>query len=204
VKLEDLGLAPEPTIMESIDAGVAVTTSSGDKLIGGPQAGIITGTKEYIEKIRKHPLARALRVGKLTLAALEATLRLFFEDIEYLKEHHPVYEKLSAELKVLEQRAGELVSGIVLPDSCTATVMDMSSFVGSGALPDTAIPSSGVGLSCPNTELLARELRLSIPSIACRVEDDLVKLDLRTVAVSELGPLSELVSAAMEKLWALS
>ncbi len=204
VKLEDIGLEPEPTIMESIAAGVTVTTSSGDKLIGGPQVGIITGTKDYIEKIRKHPLARALRVGKLTLAALEATLRLFFEDIEYLKEHHPVYEKLSAERKVLEQRAGELIGSLVLPDSCTATVMDMSSFVGSGALPDTAIPSSGVGLACPDTELLARELRLSTPSIACRVEDDLVKLDLRTVAVSELGTLSGLVSAAMEKLWALS
>ncbi len=202
VKLEDLGLEPEPTIMESIKAGVAITTSSGDKLIGGPQAGIITGKREYIEIVRKHPLARALRVGKLTLAALEATLRLFSEDIEYIKEHHPVYEKLSVSPDVLEQRAREFVDVLRLPDSCSAEVSGMSSFVGSGALPDSAIPSFGVSIRCQDLELLALELRMGSPSVACRTENDMLLLDLRTVSVCELEVLASLVSNAVEKLWA--
>lgn len=202
VRLEDLGLAPEPTICESIEAGVSVTTSSGDKLIGGPQVGIITGAAEYVERIRKHPLARALRVGKLTIAALEATLRLFLEDQDYLNRHHPVYQKLSADRADLEKRAAEFVDGLELPPGCTARAMEMSSFVGSGALPDHAIPSFGIGLSCADPELLARELRLGSPAVASRVEDELVKLDLRTVAPEETDTLRRLVSEAAGRLWA--
>jgi L-seryl-tRNA(Ser) seleniumtransferase len=202
VRLEDLGLEHEPTIQESIEAGVAVTTSSGDKLIGGPQVGIITGSAEIIAKIRKHPLARALRVGKLTLAALEATLRLFLEDLEYLKQNHPVYIMLSADAGSLEKLAGEFAGGLSLPGKCKAEAVAMSSFVGSGALPDSAIPSFGIGLSCPDPELLARELRLSTPSVASRVEDEMVKLDLRTVLASELETLSRLVGEAAGRLWA--
>jgi L-seryl-tRNA(Ser) seleniumtransferase len=202
VDLSNFGLPSEPTVQSSIEAGAAVVTSSGDKLIGGPQAGIITGRKEYIQKIKKHPLARALRVGKLTIAALEASLMLFREGIEYISENHPLYRMFAADVDELRAKADEFLTLLTLPGSCSASVMETDSYVGSGSLPDYAIPSVGVGLASPDNEGLARKLRLGSPAVASRIEDGLIKLDMRTLQPGELNMLASLVNSAMQELWA--
>lgn len=202
IDLSHFGLPSEPTVRESIEKGAAVVTSSGDKLIGGPQSGIITGRREQIERIRKHPLARALRVGKLTIAALEAALMLFREDREYLSEHHPLYRMLSEPVSRLEEAAADLLSKLALPASCSASVEPTESFTGSGSLPDHAIPSAGVCLATPDSEALAKTLRLGEPAVASRIEDGMLKLDMRTLQPGELEELAGLVNTAVEKLWA--
>ncbi len=202
IDLSNFGLPSEPTVQSSIEAGAAVVTSSGDKLIGGPQAGIITGRKEYIQKIKKHPLARALRVGKLTIAALEASLMLFREGIEYLADNHPLYRMFAADVDELRKKADEFLALLTLPVSCTASILETDSYVGSGSLPDYAIPSVGVGLESPDNDALARKLRLGSPAVASRIEDGLVKLDMRTLQPGEMDMLASLVNSALQELWA--
>lgn len=202
IDLKHFGLPSEPTVRESIETGADVVTSSGDKLIGGPQAGIITGRKQYIDRIKKHPLARALRVGKLTIAALEASLMLFRESREYLVENHPLYRMFSVPVSELRKSAEEFLSMLDLPGKCTASVIGTDSYVGSGSLPDHAIPSAGVGISTPDDEALARKLRLGNPAVASRIEDGLLKLDMRTLQPGEAGKLAALLSDAARELWA--
>ncbi len=202
VDLANFGLPSEPTVKKSIKVGAAVVTSSGDKLIGGPQAGIITGKEEYIEKIRKHPLARALRVGKLTISALEASLMVFLRGKDYLVKHHPVYRMFSLGRDELRRAAEEFASMLDLPPSCSAVVMDIDSYVGSGSLPDYPIPSAGVGLKTPDGEVLAKRLRLGDPAVASRMDDNLLVMDMRTVQPGEAEVLARLVNEAAGELWA--
>ncbi len=200
--LSNYGLPSEPTIMSSIEAGASIVTSSGDKLIGGPQAGIITGKKEFIEIIRKHPLARALRVGKLTIAALEGALRLFREEPRYIIENHPVYRMFSVSCDELNVIAAGLLDVLVLPDGCGKEIIETDAYVGSGSLPDKAIPSVGIALSCPGPEKLAEKLRLGTPSVASRIEDGVVKFDMRTIQPAEVNVLITLINNALQELWA--
>jgi L-seryl-tRNA(Ser) seleniumtransferase len=202
VDLSLFGLPHEPTVIDSLGDGASVTTSSGDKLIGGPQAGIITGRKELVDSIRRHPLARALRVDKMTLATLAATLRLFLEDREYIVEHHPVYAMFAASSESLEERAAGLLEKLELPDGCSAEVIHTDSYVGSGSLPDTAIPSFGVAVGAPDPDALARSLRTGSPAVASRVEDGVLKLDVRTLQAGETDTLAGLVSREAAELWA--
>ena len=200
--LSSYGLPSEPTIMSSIEAGAAVVTSSGDKLIGGPQAGIITGKKEFIEQIRKHPLARALRVGKLTIAALEGALRLFREEPAYIIENHPVYRMFSISAAELREIANESLTKLVLPAECKSEIIETEAYVGSGSLPDKSIPSIGFALRCPDAERLAETLRLGSPAVASRIENGTVKFDLRTVLPDQLDSLAEVINNALQELWA--
>jgi len=202
VPLSRFGIPSEPTIMQSIEAGADVVTCSGDKLIGGPQAGIILGKKQYIALIKKHPLARALRVGKLTIAALEASLRVFLEDDDYIAANHPVYRSFSWKQGELMERAESIIRSVVVPQCCEAAVEKMDSFVGSGSLPDFAIPSAGISLGCPDPELLLKSLRLCSPAVAARVEDNSVKLDLRAVTIREDPELAEALEKSLAELWA--
>lgn len=202
VDLAEFGLPSEPTVRSSIEAGAALVTSSGDKLIGGPQAGIITGRSEYVALVRKHPFARALRVGKLTIAALESTLKLFLEGPAYLAAHHPVYRMLARRRDELKADAEALVAGLTLPEGCSASVIATDSYTGSGALPDHSIPSWGVAISCPDPEALGAALRLGSPAVASRIEDGVLKLDMRTLQPGELGTLASLTSASADGLWA--
>ena len=201
VPLDKFGLPPEPTVQQSVQGGASVITCSGDKLIGGPQAGILLGEKRFIDIIRKHPLARALRVCKLTLAGLEASLSLFLEDESYLALHHPVYGMFSEKPQSIRLRAEAVLSTISVPSGCEAFVEEMGSFVGSGALPDTAIPSAGISITCPSPDGLAHALRSGNPAVAVRVEEDSVKLDLRTVQPGEDEILGIRLSSELERLW---
>ena len=201
ISLTEFGLPPEPTIGDSIRAGVSVTTSSGDKLIGGPQGGIITGTGDIVSLIRKHPLARALRVDKLTLAGLEATLRLMLEDRQELIRRHPLYAMLAADEQRLGERARRLAEGMELREPCSVEVVRTVSYTGSGSLPDEEIPSWGVSISAPDIELLARELRMGSPAVASRIGESVLLLDARTVLDDEIEILCELVREAVAGLW---
>jgi len=179
------GLSAEPTVQESIRAGTGLAFFSGDKLMGGPQAGIVAGKKVYVDKLRKHPLARAVRVDKVRLAALAATL------IHYLKgealQKIPVWMMISARVDQLEQRAlawAEASGGI-------GRVMDGESMVGGGSLPGSTLPTKLLSIPTPPkkgqslAQSLAQRLRHNTVPVIARISEDAVMLDPRTVFPEE-------------------
>lgn len=178
--LSCIGLPREPTVQDSLGAGADVALFSGDKLIGGPQAGIIVGKKDLIARIRRHPLARALRVGKFTIAALEATLKLFL-DPDSLIERNPTLRMLALRPEQLRPRAEALVKRLASLIDCES--LDGWSACGGGALPDTPLATVIVALKPKEMSAsdLARRLRLGEPSVMTRVQDDMVHLDVRTL-----------------------
>jgi L-seryl-tRNA(Ser) seleniumtransferase len=188
VDLARFGLASEPLVQASVRAGADVVCFSGDKLLGGPQSGIIAGRADWVRKIRKNPLARAFRCGKLTLAALEATLKLFLA-ADTLTERHPVYRMLALTPNELGRRARKLASALrkALPASATAEVEDGASQVGSGAVPVETLPTKIVALrsTTQTPEELARRLRFGTPPVFARVHRDAVLFDLRTIQPDE-------------------
>jgi len=188
VDIARFGLATEPLVPASVRAGADVVCFSGDKLIGGPQSGIIVGTAAWIQKIRKNPLARAFRCGKLTLAALEATLKLFLAP-DKLAERHPIYRMLAATPDELGRRAKKLAAALrkTLPSSAGVSVEDGASQVGSGAVPVETLPSKVLALRslALAPEELARRLRSSTPPVFARIHKDAVLLDLRTIQPGE-------------------
>ncbi|TDB36946.1 MAG: L-seryl-tRNA(Sec) selenium transferase [Actinobacteria bacterium] len=195
VDLRKWGLPYEPTVGESIAAGVDVVTCSGDKLLGGPQAGIIAGKWHVIAALKKHPLARAIRLDKMTLAALEATLRLYLDE-ERAKREIPTLAMLSASKEAMAERAVRLADAIAR--ACgdaylTGTVEDVSR-AGGGSLPMADIPTVVVAVMPQRTgvtELEAR-LRAAEPPIVARINADRLLLDPRTLT---LGEEAEIVSA---------
>ncbi|MFC1504326.1 L-seryl-tRNA(Sec) selenium transferase [Spirochaetota bacterium] len=181
------GITHEPTVQESIAAGVDIATFSADKLLGGPQAGIIAGKEKYIEKIKKNPLTRALRVGKLTLVTLEATLRLLFDE-EKLSETHPIISMLTESMGSLQKRADDL-SERIKKTASNLTVMTEESIsqVGGGSLPVEEIPTKVISVTskkAPPLEL-AKKLRLAEVPVFTRVKNNKVLLDIRTVQKDE-------------------
>jgi L-seryl-tRNA(Ser) seleniumtransferase len=182
------GLPAEPTPAQSIAAGANVVTFSGDKLLGGPQAGLIVGDKALIQKIKKHPLKRALRLDKMTIAALEATLKLY-RDPDRLAQRLPALRLLTrseVEITVLAQRMLPSVA-LALGARAQVQVQPCRSQIGSGSLPVDRLPSACLSLSAPGgtkragawPERLTKALRgLPIPVIG-RIEDGAVRLDLR-------------------------
>ena len=168
------GLAHEPTVQESLSAGVDLVCFSGDKLLGGPQAGIILGRKDLIDKIKKHPLARAVRADKVCLAGLTATL------LHYLKDEAeaeiPVWKMMSLTLGQLKVRAeswsNEVQQGEVIQSEST---------VGGGSLPDECIPTYVLALNVKSPDKFLKKLRMSHPPIIARVENDTILFDPRTV-----------------------
>jgi L-seryl-tRNA(Ser) seleniumtransferase len=187
VDLRAYGVSEEPLVQESLRAGAEVVCFSGDKLIGGPQAGIIVGTAAIIERIKKNQLARALRVDKMTVAALEATLRLFL-DPERLPETHPTYRMLATPVEELERRAGALAGALAdLADRAELAVVACTGMVGSGTSPTEQIPSRALSVRprALSAEELARRLRAGDSPVYARVQHDAVLLDVRTVFPEE-------------------
>jgi L-seryl-tRNA(Ser) seleniumtransferase len=178
-----LGLGPvadEPAIQRSIAAGAALVCCSGDKLLGGPQAGLLIGRRETVAAARRHPLARALRIDKLSLAALEATLRLYRDPERALREV-PVLAMLNTPEEVLAARAHRLAVGI----GARATVVRASGKVGGGALPLLELEGPVVALD-GEPEALARTLRAADPPVIARIHDGRVLLDPRTLTDGEV------------------
>jgi L-seryl-tRNA(Ser) seleniumtransferase len=187
VDLKPFGLGGEPLVQESLAQGADVATFSGDKLLGGPQAGLIVGKKEPVDRLRKHPLFRAIRPDKLTLAALEATL-LLYRDPERAVREVPTLRMLAATLGELDARAqGLAVVASRHPDFWRAEVLDDASMVGGGSYAIERIPTRVLALS-PRTvsaDALARRLRGAEPPVFARIHDGRVVLDPRTIDPAE-------------------
>lgn len=178
----------EPPVRDSVAAGAAVVCFSGDKLLGGPQAGILVGTAEAIEACRSHPLARALRIGRLPLAALAATLSLY-RDPERARREIPVLAMLDAAPGVLAARARRLA------DAVDGEIVDAVARVGGGALP--LLELEGPAVALPDApEPLARALRLGDPPVVGRIAADRLLLDPRTLQDDEIPVLGAAVRAA--------
>ncbi len=177
--LRNVNVHGEATILDSIRAGVDVVTYSGDKLLGGPQAGMISGTRELVTKIRKNPLFRALRVDKLTYAALEATM------LAYVKQDHdaiPAIRIMRISEEELERRA-EAIQNRVARMPLTIDMVESESVIGGGAAPTAKLPTRALAITSPemSADDIAERLRRNDPPIIARVEDDRVLLDVRTV-----------------------
>jgi L-seryl-tRNA(Ser) seleniumtransferase len=198
--LEAFGLPHEPTARESIAAGADVVLFSGDKLIGASQAGVIVGRKALIETIRKHPLMRAVRVDKTCLMVLEGTLHLF-RDPDRLRREHPLYRMITTPIAVLRQRAGDLVAALATQaPNVHAEAGDAVAYLGSGSLPTEAIPSVIVTVTASrlSAEALARGLRTDEAQVFGRIEDDRLRLDMRTVTDADLS----VIAAALARVTA--
>lgn len=182
VDLSAYGLA-EPTVMQELKASDLVMFS-GDKLLGGPQAGIIAGKRKLIQQLKRNQLLRALRVDKATLAALTATLKLYQQGNPL--EKIPVLRALTASQADLSQKAQQLKAQIEAKTAFAATVQSGTTAVGGGSLPDVALPTMLVGLQAPlSTAALTRALNYAPFPLIPRVNHDQVLLDMRTVATAE-------------------
>ncbi|MCL2189618.1 MAG: L-seryl-tRNA(Sec) selenium transferase [Defluviitaleaceae bacterium] len=184
--IEDLGsgaLVPicnQPTVAESISAGADVVTFSGDKLLGGPQAGIIVGRAKWIDKMKAHPLARALRIDKLSLAALESTLRLYQSGTAH--EKIPVLQMLQATEAELLSKANRLCAA--LPQGLfTTEAIPLHSQAGGGAMPEEALPSAGIAITHAHktAQEIESHFRMGTPPIVGRIAQDKFLLDVRTI-----------------------
>jgi L-seryl-tRNA(Ser) seleniumtransferase len=179
--LRPFGLAEEPIVRDSIQAGADLVVFSGDKLLGGPQSGVIVGRADIVAELRSNPLARALRIDKLTLAALQATLEIHragraFDEI-------PVLQQLAASVEVLRNRAASLVHQLQAQSSSPQAFLlqPVDSASGGGALPDITVPSWAVAISTSNPDDVARQLRIGSPAVLPRVKDQSTLIDVRTV-----------------------
>jgi L-seryl-tRNA(Ser) seleniumtransferase len=184
------GLAHEPTLQESVGQGVALVSASGDKLLGGPQAGIIIGRGDLIAKLKRHPLTRALRVDKTTIAGLQATL------LHYLKgeaeEKVPIWRMIAVPIEAIEGRAMDWVEKLA-EVGIAARVVDGRSTVGGGSLPGETLRTKLVAIKVDSPDELAHRLRAGDPPVIGRIEDDLFLLDPRTVLAEEEEVLVEAI-----------
>ena len=193
ISLDSIGLGGEPTAGDAIRAGASIVTMSGDKLLGGPQAGLLIGSTAWISRARSNPLTRAMRVDKLTLAALEATLTLYRDPATALREI-PVLAQLGASVSELRSRATHI--GTSLPMKANAKVVESTATVGGGAFPTAKIPSIAIRLS-GNATALEAALRRGSPSVIARIIDDAVLVDLRTILPVEDDELRAALQAVL-------
>lgn len=196
IDFSQFGFPKEPTVQEVVKAGVDVVTFSGDKLLGGPQAGIIVGNKNIIDRIKKNPLNRALRIDKFTLAALESVLREYYDMQTALKEV-PTLRMLTTPAEVVKKRAQSLSRRLKkkLADVCTVELTQTVSRVGGGALPEYNIDSWALQLQPHAMKItdLERGLRMLETPVIGRIEHDYLLLDMRTIQDREIGELATLL-----------
>ena len=189
IDLSGYGIIREPTVQDSVAAGIDVITFSGDKLLGGPQAGIIIGKKEVVEAIKNNPLTRALRIDKLTVAALESTLKIYIDELKAIHEI-PVLRMLTLQVADLAKTARRLQKGLrgIPGGRFEVSIKDGFSQVGGGAMPLQEIPTKLVvikakGIS-PNR--LEKKLRTNSNAIVARIERDEVVFDMRTLIEGDI------------------
>ena len=194
VDLAAYGAGDEPTVQQAVNSGVDVLTFSGDKLLGGPQAGLILGRKTHLEAIRSNPLARALRLDKMTLAALDATLGQYLDMGKAVREI-PTLWMLTQPLSEIERKAALLADGLdgIGSKELSITIQDDTSQSGGGALPMGNFPTKTVCIQ--HTKLSANEiefrLRTGTPHIISRIKEDMVIFDPRTLNDGEIGKIVE-------------
>jgi L-seryl-tRNA(Ser) seleniumtransferase len=188
------GLAKEPMVQESVSAGVGLACFSGDKLLGGPQAGLIVGKEQLIAKLRRHPLARAIRIDKITLAGIAETL------LHYVKGEAeraiPVWRCISLPLEEIERRAGEIARSVGEP----ATVVEGESVVGGGSLPGGTLPTRLVAIRAQGKggQAFAERLRRFAPPVIGRVEKTMVLFDPRTLDPQSDGLVAQALRSGLK------
>lgn len=197
VDLARCGLADEPVVSDVVSAGADLVAFSGDKLLGGPQAGLLVGRKSAVDRLRRHPLARAMRIDKLSLAALEATLRLYMPPNDPF-ERVPVLRMLAESARVSMQRAEALAGMLNAISGIRAEVVEDVAYAGGGSLPQQDLQSASVRVHCDGVSAaaLAATLRRAPCPVIGRVKDETVWLNMRTVADSELALIEDAVRAA--------
>jgi L-seryl-tRNA(Ser) seleniumtransferase len=186
------GLPPEPTPQASIAAGADVVMFSGDKLLGGPQAGLIVGRAEALAKLKRHPLARAVRLDKASIAGLAATLRIYLEGAAEAKI--PIWRMISTPIEALDARARSIAARV----GPAASVIDRRSMIGGGSLPGESLPARIVAVTPPrgaNASSIAARLRAR--EVIARIEDGRLLLDPRTVAPADDERLADAVLASL-------
>ena len=193
IDVSKYGLSYEPTIHDSLKKGADIVTFSGDKMLGGPQAGIIVGKKEYIEKMKKNQMTRALRVDKLTIAALEATLRIYLDE-EKAKKSIPTLRMLTYTMDEIDDKANRLLEEInKYKLDATITIEDSLSQVGGGSMPLETMDSKCIQI-VPNNMSVARlekGLRLSTSHIIGRIKDNKYSMDVRTIFDDEFETIAK-------------
>jgi len=196
--LRKYGIHDEPSVQETVRSGADIVTFSGDKLLGGPQGGVIAGKQEFVEKIRKNPLARALRIDKLTIAAFEATLMEYMDPERAVREI-PVLRMLFQPLGEIRTRAKKIASALraAVRDERFEVTED-SSRAGGGALPEAEFPSFAVSVKPRGISVneLESRLRRGSPPVIARIKDDSLLLDARTIGKDDIKVLVSTVSAA--------
>ena len=200
VPLEPYGVQDEPTVLQGLRAGADVICFSGDKLLGGPQAGILAGKQVWIDQMKHHPLLRALRVDKMTLAALEATLRLYRYP-ELALARIPFYQMVSQPVEVLEARGNRLLALLAEAPGLAAALVESQAQIGAGSVPNETIPSRAVRLQPAGIQpawFCHRLLQLERP-VAARIHKEGVLLDMRTVADEQIPALAQAVLACMKE-----
>lgn len=198
--LSRYGLKKEPTVQETLDAGADIVTFSGDKLMGGPQAGLILGKAEYVNPIKKNPVNRAFRIDKMTLAALEATLKLYRRTEDALREI-PTLAMLTIPLKTLQSRARRLKRRLdaAAPERARVEVIAGSSRVGGGALPTQELPTRLVAIDPASISAarLEERLRQNDPPIVCRIEQEKVLMDVRTIQENDIPFIERAIASIL-------
>jgi L-seryl-tRNA(Ser) seleniumtransferase len=202
IDFSNYGLIKEPTVQESVASGADVVTFSGDKLLGGPQAGIIVGKKDILDKIKQNSLTRALRIDKLTLAALESTLRLYI-DPEKAVDTIPTLRMLTLPFVDIEKKADRLFKMLEgIGDSrMSVQLLNRSSRAGGGSLPLLELPSKCVGVTIQgiSANAIERSMRESTPPIIGRIEEDIFIMDLRTVQDDELQIINTAIGSILKR-----
>lgn len=198
INLESYGWSKEPTVQDSISAGLDLVTFSGDKLLGGPQAGVIVGKSKLISLIKKHPLMRAFRVDKLTLAGLQAVLRLYRDG---LWQKIPVLQMLTRPLSSMEEKAQQLASSLneILGEKAKAEVVDDFSQAGGGALPNDKVPTKAVALcfADKSPQEVSDIFRNAPIPIIGRIQKQKFLLDIRTLSDEDLSIILDVARAVI-------
>lgn len=200
IDLSKYGMPYEPTVQSAIASGMDVVTFSGDKMLGGPQAGIIVGKRELIDRMKENPLTRAFRIDKLSLAALEGTLKLYLDENKAIKSI-PILNMLTMDISKLEEKAEELYRKVVSTDNplCRIKIENEYSETGGGAMPLCKLPTKVLTISC--NEISANELdkrlrNYKIPIITRTLKDKIL-LDLRTIMEDDYDIIVNAINAAL-------
>jgi L-seryl-tRNA(Ser) seleniumtransferase len=203
VDFSKYGLLKEPTVQETVASGVDIATFSGDKMLGGPQAGVILGRKEVVERIKKNPVNRALRIDKLTLAALEATLHLY-RDESTAVETIPTLHMLTLPVRLIANKAKRLRNRLkkLSDDRLEATIVSSSSRVGGGALPLQELPTKCVAVTVKglSTNRIERLMRRATPPVIGHIENDLFVMDARTIQDEEIPMITSIFEKILSEV----